>query len=192
MLHMRLSCEILLEIQGSGGAVGGVSTWTRDGCTFTRTEEGTMRSSRVVAGAVVAVACVLAWSPVWAQHEAAEAKALEVAKGWLALVDAGKNAESWLATTSFFRYTVPRDKWDARLVNGRRPLGNVKSRTLFENKWVKDLPDSPTGEYVVIKFRTVFENMPKGEKEKVEIIAPMLQKDGTWKISGYSIKQIGQ
>jgi metal-sulfur cluster biosynthetic enzyme len=189
---MRLSCEILLEIQDPGNAVAGVSTWTRDGCTFAQTEEGTMRSSRVVAGAVVAVACVLLWSPAWAQHEEAEAKALEAAKAWLALVDSGKNAESWYATTSFFRYTVPREKWDARLVNGRRPLGNVKSRTLFENKYVTDLPDSPIGEYVVIKFRTVFENMPKGEKEKIEIIAPMLQKDGTWKVSGYSIKQPGQ
>jgi hypothetical protein len=151
-----------------------------------------MRISRIVAGAVVAVACVLVWSPAWAQHEAAEAKALEVAKAWLALVDAGKNFESWTATTPFFKYTVPRDKWDARLVNGRRPLGNVKTRTLYENKWVKDLPDSPVGEYVVIKFRTVFENMPKGEKEKVEIIAAMLQKDGTWKISGYAIKLPGQ
>ena len=151
-----------------------------------------MRSSRVIAGAVVAVACVVACSPAWAQHAAAEAKALEVAKAWLALVDAGKNFESWNATTPFFKYTVPREKWDARLVNARTPLGPVKSRTLAWKKYTTEMEYAPKGEYVVIVFRTVFYNMPKGMREQIETITPMLQKDGTWKISGYSIKQIGQ
>ena len=146
-----------------------------------------MRSSRVVAGAVVAVACVLAWSPVWAQHEEAEKKAEEAARAWLVLVDAGKNAESYFATTTWFRYTVTRENWDARLLNGRKPLGNVKSRTVLMKNYTTDLPDSPKGEYVVIKFKTVFENMPKGMKEQIETIAPMRQKDGTWKVAGYGI-----
>jgi Protein of unknown function (DUF4019) len=152
-----------------------------------------MRSLRFVAGAVVAVACVLLWSPAWAQdHKEAEEKALEAAKTWLAFVDTGQYEKSYYATSSYFRYTMTKEKWDATLRYNRTPLGNVKSRTVFENKYVKDLPNSPTGEYVVIKFRTVFENMPAGEKEKVEIIVPMLQKDGTWKVSGYSIKKPGQ
>ena len=146
-----------------------------------------MRSSRVVAGAVVVVACVLACSPAWAQHEEGEKKAEEAARAWLVLVDAGKNVESYYATTTWFRYTVAREKWDARLVNGRRPLGNVKSRTLAMKQYTTDVPDSPKGEYVVIKFKTVFENMPKGKKEMIETIAPMLQKDGSWRVAGYSI-----
>jgi len=143
-----------------------------------------MRRSRVVAGAVVAVACVLAWSPAWAQTEEAERKAVEAAKAWLALVDAGKNGESWDTAAAFFRSGVTREKWDARLVRARMPLGTVKSRTLAMKKYMTELPDAPKGEYVVIVFKTVFDNMPKA----IETITPMLQRDGTWRVSGYNIK----
>jgi hypothetical protein len=183
-----LSCKILLENRNTGVGVAGVSTSTRDGCTFARTEEGTMRSSRVVAGAVVAVACVLAWSPAWAQHEEAEAKAVEAAKALLALVDAGKNFESWDTLAPYYRSVFFKEKWDAWLVNTRLPLGVVKSRTLAWKKYRTDLDLAPKGEYVVIMFKTVFENMPKGQKEQIETVVPMLQRDGTWRVAGYTIK----
>jgi metal-sulfur cluster biosynthetic enzyme len=188
MLHRRLSCKILLENHDPGIAVAGVSTLTRDGCTFAQTKEGTMRTSRVVAGAVVAVACVVAWSPAWAQNEAAENKAVEAAKAWLALVDAGRYLESWDALSPYFRGLVRRERWDAQLVNLRTPFGVVKSRTLAWKKYTTVLEYAPKGEYVVIMFKTVFENMPKGMKEQIETIVPMLQRDGSWRVSGYTIK----
>jgi hypothetical protein len=183
-----LSCKILLENRNTGVGVAGVSTSTRDGCTFARTEEGTMRSSRVVAGAVVAVACVLAWSPAWAQHEEAEAKAVEAAKALLALVDAGKNFESWDTLAPYYRGVFFKEKWDAWLINTRLPLGVVKSRTLSVKKYMTELEGAPKGEYVVIWFKTVFERMPKGQKEQIETVVPMLQRDGTWRVAGYTIK----
>jgi hypothetical protein len=130
------------------------------------------------------VACVLAWNPAWAQNDEAEKKAVAAATGWLALVDAGKNAESWDAAASYFKWTVPKDKWDARLVNARVPLGPVKSRTLAAKKFVKDLPDAIKGDYVVMVFNTAFDAMPKA----VENVTAMLEKDGSWRICGYNIK----
>jgi hypothetical protein len=192
MLHRRLSCKILLENPDPGIVVAGVSTSTPGGCTFAPTEEGTMRSLRVVAGAVVAVACVLAWSPAWAQNEEAEKKAEGVARAWLALVDAGRYLESWDALSPYFRGLVTREKWDAQLVNLRTPFGIVKSRTLGWKKYTTELEYAPKGEYVVIMFKTVFENMPKGQKEQVETIVPMLQRDGTWRVAGYTIKPPGK
>ena len=148
-----------------------------------------MRSSRVVAGAVVAVACVLVCSAAWAQTEEKELKAVEAAKAWLALVDAGRNLESWDAAAAFFRSGVARDKWDARLANGRLPLGRVISRTLAMKKYSTEMEFAPKGEYVTIMFTTVFENMPKGKKGKaVETITPQLQRDGSWRVCGYNIK----
>jgi len=144
-----------------------------------------MRTSRVVAGAVIGVACVLAWSPAWAQNEEAERKAVEAATAWLALVDAGRNIESWATAAAYFRSGVTKEKWDQRLVQARRPLGYVKSRTLATKKYVTELPGAPKGEYVVIVFKTVFENMPKA----TENITPMLQRDGTWRVCGYNIQQ---
>lgn len=130
-----------------------------------------MRSSRLVAGAVVAVACLVAWSPAWAQTgdagkkaEEAEKKAVDAAKAWLGLVDAGRYLESWDAAAPYFRSVVTREKWDARLVNARTPLGYVKSRTLAMKRYTTDLEYAPKGEYVVVVFKTVFQNMPKGVK----------------------------
>jgi hypothetical protein len=40
------------------------------------------------------------------------------------------------------------------------------------------------GEYVVIQFDTQFEN----KAAAVETIAPMHEKDGSWRVSGYFIK----
>lgn len=151
-----------------------------------------MRRSRFVAGAVVAVACVLAWSPAWAQNEEAEKKAEGAARAWLALADAGRYLESWDALSPYFRGLVTREKWDAQLVNLRTPFGIVKSRTLAWKKYTTELEYAPKGEYVVIMFKTVFENMPKGQKEQIETIVPMLQRDGTWRVAGYTIKPPGK
>jgi hypothetical protein len=146
-----------------------------------------MRSLRVVAGAVVVVACALACSPAWAQTpaEEAEAKALEAAKAWLALVDTGQYVKSYYAATQYFRYTVTKEKWDASLRYNRTPLGNVKSRTLEYKKYAVDPANLPKGEYVFIVFKTVFENQPK---PRIENITPMLEK-GVWKVAGYNIQE---
>ncbi|HWN92533.1 MAG TPA: DUF4019 domain-containing protein, partial [Verrucomicrobiae bacterium] len=48
----------------------------------------------------------------------------------------------------------------------------------------RTLPGAPDGEYVVIQYETAFEN----KASAVETITPMLDKDGSWRISGYYIK----
>jgi hypothetical protein len=45
------------------------------------------------------------------------------------------------------------------------------------------LPGAPDGEYVVIRFKTEFEN----KKEAYETVTPMKDKDGEWRVSGYYI-----
>jgi Protein of unknown function (DUF4019) len=148
------------------------------------TEEGIMRTLSRVLALAATVACVLAWSPAWAQTEVAEQKAVTAATAFLGLVDAGKNGESWDAAASYFKWTMPKDKWDAMLVNARVPLGRVTSRTLAAKKFVKDLPGAIKGDYVVMVFNTAFDAMPKA----VENVTAMLEKDGTWRICGYNIK----
>jgi len=142
-----------------------------------------MRTSSVVAGAVVAVVCVLAWSPAWAQHEAQEAKAEEAAKAWLTLVDTGQFGQSWDKAAFYFRSQVAREKWDASLANSRVPLGRVTSRTLLNKKYTTELENAPKAEYVVILYNTVFDG-----GKRVEIVVPVLEKDGVWRVCGFSIK----
>jgi hypothetical protein len=45
-------------------------------------------------------------------------------------------------------------------------------------------PGGADGEYVVVTFETSFEN----KKTAIETVTPMMDKDGTWRVSGYFIK----
>lgn len=60
----------------------------------------------------------------------------------------------------------------------------MMSRELKSKQYATSLPGAPDGEYVVIQFKTAFEN----KKSVVETITPMLDKDKKWRVSGYFIK----
>ncbi len=111
-----------------------------------------------------------------------EAKA--AAEKWLNLVDRGRYAESWDQAAAYFKTAVTKQKWVASVKTVRAPLGAVKSRKLLSARYTTSLPGAPDGQYVVIQYRTSFENKP----EAVETITPMKDKDGKWRVSGYYVK----
>jgi hypothetical protein len=113
-----------------------------------------------------------------------EKEAVTSAEAWLALVDAGKYADSWSQASDYFKNAVERPQWEQSLTAVRKPLGKIVSRKLFSKTFMTSLPGAPDGEYVVIQFETSFQN----KKSAVETITPMREKDGRWKVSGYYIK----
>jgi hypothetical protein len=139
--------------------------------------------TRVVAAVAVA-AVALACGTAWAQHQDAEKVAVETSKVWLALVDAGKYAESWDAAASLFRGAVAKEDWIQLMVGNRKPLGKLVSRTFGASKYMTSVPGAPDGQYVVIQYKTVFEN----KAQSIETVTPMVDKDGSWRVSGYYIK----
>jgi hypothetical protein len=66
----------------------------------------------------------------------------------------------------------------------RKPLGKLKSREVRSKDYRSSPPGTPDDQYVVIQFKTVFEN----KKSAVETITPMLDKDGKWRVSGCYIR----
>ncbi len=106
------------------------------------------------------------------------------AEQWLALIDAGKYAESWTTAAQYFKNAVSQDQWNASLEFVRKPLGALVSRQLQSAKYTKSLPGVPDGEYVVLQFHSSFTN----KKVAIETVTPMLDKDGQWRVSGYYIK----
>jgi hypothetical protein len=102
-----------------------------------------------------------------AQAQDAEkvASAESAALKWLTLTDAGEYARSWDA-------------------NARQPLGGVVSRKLKSAKYTRSLPGAPEGEYVVIQYEAHFEH----KDGAIETVTPLLDKDGSWKVSGYFIR----
>ena len=110
--------------------------------------------------------------------------AQQSAEAWLGLVDSGRYGESWDESAQLFKAAVAKEQWQQMLHATRDPLGKVQSRKLKSATYTKTLPGAPDGEYVVIQYNTSFEH----KQAAVETITPMLDKDGTWRVSGYYIK----
>ncbi len=119
-----------------------------------------------------------------ADNSEAEQAAIEAAKSWLVLVDAGKYTESWEQAAQFFKGTITKEKWVKAIEAGRKSFGKNLSRKLKSKRYCTSLPGVPDGKYVVIQFQSSFEN----KKSAIETITPMLDKDGKWRVSGYFIK----
>ncbi len=117
-------------------------------------------------------------------NPAAEQAAVEAAQAWLGIVDDGQHAESWEQASEYFKNAITREKWEQALRSVRAPLGALKSREVRSKKYRTSLPGAPDGQYVIIQFKTSFAN----KSSAVETITPMLEKDGSWRVSGYNIK----
>jgi hypothetical protein len=116
------------------------------------------------------------------QQKAVKA-ATEAAEKWLKFVDNRDYGQSWEQAAEYFRAAVSKEQWNTAVTAARNPLGLVLSRHIRTSTYTSNLPGVPDGEYVVIQFETSFEN----KKSAVETITPMLDKDGSWRISGYYI-----
>jgi hypothetical protein len=118
-----------------------------------------------------------------AAHAQAEQAATEAALAWLELIDSGKYAESWEQSAAPFKNSMTAEKWANMVKPVQRPLGKLESRAVASREYMPSLPGGAKGEFVMIQFKTNFEN----KKNAIETVTPMLE-DGQWKVSGYYIK----
>jgi hypothetical protein len=123
-------------------------------------------------------------APVRAQDAERIAKAEAVAVAWLALMDAGDYPRSWDQAASFVQASISKPNWIHAVGSARQPLGTLISRKVKSATFTRSLPGVPDGEYVVIKYDTQFEH----KDAAIETVTPLLDKDGSWKVSGYFIK----
>ncbi len=123
----------------------------------------------------------LAYSAEPKEKQAAGAK---VAAGWLALLDNGKYGDAWKQLTSAQEATSTKDKWQSDVSRYRRQVGKLHDRKLLSAEYTTKVPGSEDGEYVVVTFLSSFERLGSA----LEIVVPQLLPDGSWVISGHSIK----
>jgi hypothetical protein len=138
---------------------------------------------KFICGAIVA-GLMLAMLPVHAQDSDKVAHAEAAALAWLALTDAGDFAGSWDQAAGSFEASVPKSEWVGAVAKVRPPLGKLISRKVKSAKYSRSLPGAPDGDYVVIQYDSEFEH----KSAAVETVVPSMDKDGTWKVSGYFIK----
>ena len=133
---------------------------------------------------LVSIGLLLVVGVAMAQVPDKEKAAISVAEKWLAAVDDGHFAGSWQEAAAYFRNAISKEQWEQSLQAVRKPLGKLKSRQVLGKSYKTSLPGAPDGEYVVIQFKTSFEN----KASAVETVTPMMDKDGKWRVSGYFIK----
>ena len=112
-----------------------------------------------------------------------EKTAVACAENWLGLVDEGKYGESFKEAAEYLRNAVKHEQWKQGMQAGRKPLGKIVSRKVKTTSFMTSVPGAPDGEYVVIEFETSFEKKAKA----IEMVTPMMEKDGKWRVAGYTI-----
>ena len=130
------------------------------------------------------LACLIVFGTSLAADPDSKAAARNAALEWLALTDSKQYSESWDEAGSLFKINVSRMQWLSAMRSVRTPLGAMQSRSFVEAEYKTDLPGMPDGKYVVIQYRTSFEN----KADAVETIASTLDSDGLWRVSGYFIR----
>ncbi|HTL01176.1 MAG TPA: DUF4019 domain-containing protein [Vicinamibacterales bacterium] len=106
------------------------------------------------------------------------------ARSWLALVDAKNYAASWDEAATVFKSAVTQATWETAVKGARTPLGELKMRTLNSATATTSPPGAPSGEYIVIKYDTTFDQ----KQGMVETVALIKQDDGTWRVAGYFVQ----
>lgn len=107
------------------------------------------------------------------------AAAARAAEDFLALVDAGRWADSYAATGKQFRALNTLERWSEVSQRVRPPLGTVLTRDLVGNEWV---PAPPEG-YRLVKFRSTY----AGGTQQTESLS-LAWEDGAWKVVGITFE----
>lgn len=117
-------------------------------------------------------------------HGKDEKAAVKAAEKWLELVDSGSYPDSWENAADYFKGNMTKDGWDAALKGILPAMGKMQSRELVSSRYLKRMPGAPDGQYVMIRFKSSFEN----KAEAIETVTPQKGEDGKWRVCGYFIK----
>ncbi|MFZ1887402.1 MAG: DUF4019 domain-containing protein [Candidatus Binataceae bacterium] len=138
-----------------------------------------IRLGVIAASLIVAIA-----AGVRADEKADETAAQAVALRWLHEIDAGQYAQAWQQAAAPVKAATTADQFVRKMDETRALLGAVTSRKFESATYAPSLPGAPPGKYVVVVYATDF----AGRRAAKEIVTPMLEKDGHWRVSGYYIR----
>lgn len=127
--------------------------------------------------AAMLAACLTA-GPAQAQDSKALASAQRSTQQWLKLVDAENYDGAWSASASDVRANTPKLAWNMLLSASHLPLGQFRARSL------RTAVPEAGGKKVRFEFDSEFER----DKKVVEKVTTVLDKDGAWRVTGYSVE----
>lgn len=122
-------------------------------------------------------------SAATADDSASQKLGEEAAQAWLQLVDDGDYSASWREAASPFKNQIAESDWVSAVIAAREPFGALVSRKIQESNYETTLPGVPDGEYVVMRFDSVYEK----KSSATEVVTSMLDGD-EWRVAGYYIR----
>lgn len=142
-----------------------------------------MKNRSLILGCAIVAAALMVLTTAYGQQNPEDA-AKKSAASWLALVDAGQYGQSWDQASQIFKSKVKKDQWVAMVKQAREPLGKLKSRSFEGFRHLKNPPNAPEGDYIVMQYSAAFAKTPSA----TETLSLIQEKDGEWRVAGYWIK----
>ena len=90
----------------------------------------------------------------------------------------------WVLATNSSAQIPPVESRHGQVEKTRAGTGALQSRDLIDASYATTVPGGPTGQYVILHYRSTFANRPD---EAVETLTLAFAK-GYWRVSGYYIK----
>lgn len=109
-------------------------------------------------------------------------EALKAADAWVEIVDRGNYAEAWKAGALLMQQTMNEKEFEKLLNATRKPLGRVVSRTLADMRMGHNPPRLPSGDYMVVVYKTMFST-----KQASELVTLYNVSEGVWKVLTYNV-----
>jgi hypothetical protein len=106
-----------------------------------------------------------------------------VTKAWLETVDKGQYGESWEEASQLMKNAIEKPEWIKILEKVRQPLGEVKSRSVLDQRTAKNPKNMPAGDYMVLFYNTSFAKKPSA----YELVTLYLEPDGQWRVITYTV-----
>lgn len=107
----------------------------------------------------------------------------QVAKNYVEGLDKGEYAASWTKGDVLFQRTITQKEWTTALNLARKRLGNMRSRTLKDQRPAWDPVGLPKGPYMVVEYNTSFDAAPGSG----ELLTLRRGGDGKWRVLTYQV-----
>lgn len=110
-------------------------------------------------------------------------EASQASEEFVSLIDKGRYSDSWNKGSQIFQKTIPQNEWEFALDQARKPLGQVVSRSLKDQRPAMDPRGLPAGPYMVVEYNTSFQKAPQSG----ELITLRREDNGKWKVLTYQV-----
>lgn len=109
----------------------------------------------------------------------------EEAVRWIRFIDAVQYAVAFEEMAPSVQAMLKLEDWILGLGKVRTPLGALEQRKIKTAFFTTELPNAPSGEYVVVQFRSQF---AQRDKAVLETVTLMRGEHTAWVVSGYYLE----